>query len=185
MKVKGRALCTLPEFIVRKFGSDGLSRWLNTLDPEARWMYKGSFSKGRWYPYEELGEVPIRRMCELFYSGDLRGAREGGRYGAEMAFKGFARFLVKNSAPEALVYKAGTLWARHYRPSEVRVISREKGKVVVYILPSGKGSPFLENRFAGYLERVLELGGRKKVKVRICRSTADGHPYTELEATWV
>lgn len=184
MEVKGAALASVPVFVLRKFGPEGLSRWLNSLSPRAHEIYKGTIPSGSWYPLEEVLEEPLQKICDLFYWGDLRGAREGGRFGADMALKGIKRLLTKMSPPEALLCKAGALWRSQYQPAQIKVRSPQEGKALIHLIGLVRPAPLVESRFWGWLERVLEIGGQRRVKVRITRSLTQGHPYTEFIATW-
>lgn len=184
MQVKGTAINSIPEFIRRKFGPEGLSKWLNALSESARRVYNGAVLAGNWYPVKEIMEEPTRKMCELFYRGDVRGAREGGRFSAEMGLKGVYRIFVKWGSPEFLIRKASTIFSSYYQPSEIRVVAEEERKTVVHITQFSEPSLLIENRIAGWMERALEISGCTNVKILITQSLAKGSPYTEFVATW-
>jgi hypothetical protein len=184
MEVKGTAINSIPEFISRKFGREALSQWLNALSERARRVYGGAILSGNWYPVKEIMEEPTKKMCEMFYRGDVRGAREGGRYSAEMGLKGVYRIFVKLGSPEFLIRKASTIFTSYYQPSEMKVVAQEDRKAVVHITKFAEASLLIENRIAGWMERALEISGCKNVKILITQSLAKGSPYTEIVATW-
>jgi hypothetical protein len=71
MEVKGTAISSIPEFITARFGKEGLNQWLNSRSESAKKVYEGSILAGGWYPVTKTMVEPTRRMCELFFRGDL------------------------------------------------------------------------------------------------------------------
>jgi len=182
--VKGTAIISIPEFINRKFGKEGLNRWLNTLTENARKVYGCSILAGSWYPLKEIMVEPTRKMCELFYRGDLKGAWEAGRSSADFGLKGVYKIFVKFGSPEFLIRKASAIFTSYYQPSEMKVVVQEDKKAVVHITQFSEASSLIENRIAGWMERAMEISGCKNVKVSIPQSLAKGGPYTEIVVTW-
>jgi len=184
MEVKGTAINSIPEFIVKKFGKEGFNQWLAAINEKARKVYEGHILAGNWYPMKEIMLEPTKIMCELFYHGDLKGAREGGRYSAELGLKGVYRLFVKLGSPEFLIRRASTIFTSYYHPSEMKVVAEEDKKAVMHITKFSEASSLVENRIAGWMERALEISGCKNVKILITQSLAKGGPYTEMIATW-
>jgi hypothetical protein len=184
MDVKGTAINSIPEFIVKKFGKEGFNQWLAAINEKARKVYEGNVLAGNWYPMKEVMVEPTRMMCELFYHGDVKGAREGGRYSAELGLKGVYRIFVKFGSPEFLIRKASAIFTSYYQPSEMKVVAQEDKKAVVHITQFSEASSLVENRIAGWMERALEISGCKNVKILITQSLAKGAPYTEIIASW-
>jgi hypothetical protein len=184
MEVKGTAINSIPEFILKRFGKEGLNQWLNALTEGARKIYGGAILAGNWYPIKEIMVEPTRKMCELFYRGDLKGAREGGRFSAEMGLKGVYRIFVKLGSPEFLIRRASAIFTSYYQPSEMKVVSQEDRKAIVHITKFSEPSALIENRIAGWMEKALEISGCKSVKVLITQSLAKGSSHTEIIATW-
>ncbi len=184
MEVKGTAINSIPEFILGKFGKEGLNQWLNALSEGARKIYGGAILAGNWYPIKEIMVEPTRKMCELFYRGDLKGAREGGRFSAEKGLKGVYRIFVKLGSPEFLIRRASAIFTSYYQPSEMKVVAQEDRKAVVHITKFSEPSALIENRIAGWMEKALEISGCKNVRILITQSLSKGAPYTEIVATW-
>jgi len=184
MDVKGTAIAAIPGFIVKKFGKKGLDRWLAAINEKARKGYESHILVGNWYPIKEFMLEPTQKMCDLFYQGDVRGAREGGRYSAELALKGIYRIFVKFGSPEFLIRRASNAFTSYYQPSEIEVVSQEDKKAILHIIKFPEASSLVENRIAGWIEGALEISGCKNVKVLITQSLAKGAPYTEIVASW-
>jgi hypothetical protein len=184
MEVKGTAINSIPEFIVKKFGKEGFNQWLSAINETARQVYEKPILAGNWYPLKEIMIEPTKKMCELFYHGDVKGAREGGRYSAELGLKGVYRIFVKFGSPEFLIRRASAIFTSYYQPSEMKVVAQEDKKAVVHITQFFEPSSLVENRIAGWMEKALEISGCKNVKILITQSLAKGAPYTEIIATW-
>lgn len=184
MDVKGTAIVAIPEFIVKKFGKKGLDRWLAAINEKARKVYAGSILVGNWYPVTEIMHEPTQKMCDLFYQGDVRGAREGGRYSAELALRGIYRIFVKFGSPEVLIRRASNAFGSYYQPSEIKMVAQENKKATMHITKFPEASYLVENRIAGWIEGALEISGCKNVSVQITQSLAKGAPYTEVVASW-
>lgn len=99
VEVKGTAIISIPLFIKERFSVGGLNQWIDALTPEARKVYPASVLVSSWYPLKELLIEPLRKMCGLFYAGDLKGARESGRFSADYSLKGIYKIFVKLGSP--------------------------------------------------------------------------------------
>ncbi len=185
MDVKGTAIVAIPEFIVKKFGKKGLDRWLAAINEKARKVYEGHILVGNWYPVTEIMHEPTQKMCDLFYRGDVKGAREGGRYSAELALKGVYRIFVRLGSPEFLIRRASNAFTSYYQPSEIKVVAQEDKMAIIHITKFPEASYLVENRIAGWIEGALEISGCKNVNIQIPQSLAKGAPYTEIVGSWV
>ena len=184
MKVKGIAIATIPLFIQERFGEGGFNRWINALTPEARKVYQASVLASVWYPLRESLIEPLRKMCDLFYAGDLKGAHEAGRFSADYSLKGIYKIFVKLGSPESMVRRAGSILPMYYTPSEMKVVESRKGQGIVQIIKFQDMDQVLESRIAGWMERALEVSGGKHLNIKITRSLTNGDSVSEFLATW-
>ena len=86
MKVKGSAVATLPLFVKQKFGEDGFQKWLASLSPEAQDVFKNNVLTVGWFPLKQILSEPTKKICDLFYNGNIQGAWD---LGLRMAIPGF------------------------------------------------------------------------------------------------
>lgn len=184
MEVKGAAIITIPFFIKDRFGEGGLNQWVNALTPEARKVYPASVLVSSWYPLKEFLIEPIRRMCDFFYAGDLKGARESGRFSADYSLKGIYKIFVKLGSPEFMLRRAGTILPLYYTPSEMKVVECRKGQGIMQITRFQSMDQALEIRIAGWMERAIEISGGKQPNIKITKSLTAGDPLSEFLATW-
>ena len=109
MQVRGEAMLSIPIFILKKFGSKGYNRWLDSISPLAKKVYSNPIDKSEWYPVKEIMIEPTKKVCELFYNNSLRGAWDCGRYSAEYSLKGIYKILVKLRSPAVLIKKGSSI----------------------------------------------------------------------------
>jgi hypothetical protein len=184
MEVKGAAIVTIPLFIKERFSEGGLNQWISALTPEARKVYPASVLVSSWYPLKEFLVEPLRRMCDLLYAGDLKGARESGRFSADYSLKGIYKIFVKLGSPEFMLRRAGTILPIYYTPSEIKVVECHKGYGIMQITRFEGMDPVLETRIVGWMERAIEISGGKQANIKIARSLTAGDSLSEFVATW-
>lgn len=184
MEVKGSAVVAIPIFIKDKFGEEGYQRWLAELSPPAREVYGSAVMVSSWYSVKEIFIEPSKKMCELFYQGDAKGAWEAGRFSAEHGLKGLYRIFVKLGSPEFIVSRASHILPMYYRPCEMKLVEHAKGRAVIHIPLFPEPHHLLEVRIAGWMERAIELSGGKEIGVKITKSLAKGDPYSEFLVSW-
>lgn len=184
MEVKGTAIKTIPLFIKERFGEGGLNQWIDALTPEARKVYQAPVYPSSWYPLKEVLIEPLRKMCYLFYAGDLKGARESGRFSADHSLKGIYKLFVKLGSPQFVVRQAASILATYYNPSEIKVVECQKGQAIVQITKFPDMNQLVETRIVGWMERGLEISGAEQPNIKITKSLTAGDPLSEFHATW-
>ena len=184
MQVRGEAMLSIPIFILKKFGSKGYNRWLDSISPLAKKVYSNPIDKSKWYPVKEIMVEPTKKVCELFYNNSLKGAWECGRYSAEYSLKGIYKILVKLRSPAVLIKKGSSIISNYYKPSELEVLEITKNIVIVRILKFPEIDNYLEYRMAGWMERATEISGCNYVKIQITKSLTKNDPYTEYHVRW-
>jgi hypothetical protein len=184
MEVKGTAIVAIPLFIKARFGEGGVNQWIDALTPEARKVYPSSVLVSSWYPLKEFLIEPVRRMCNLFYAGDLKGAKESGRFSADYSLKGIYKIFVKLGSPEFMLRRAGAILPLYYTPSEMKVVECRKGQGIMQITKFQEMDQVLEIRIVGWMERAIEISGGKQANIKITKSLTTGDPLSEFLATW-
>ncbi len=184
MQVKGTAIIVLPKFIEAAFGAEGLARWTAALSSEARRIYNGAVMTSEWYPIKEAYLEPTALMCELFYTGDVRGARALGRFSADYSLRGVYKAFVKLSSLSLFINRTAGILQTYYKPCQARVTLVEPGRAALQITLFPLPSELAEQRIAGWTERALEIHGKKGVEVSVPRSLARGDSCTEFAGSW-
>jgi len=185
MEVKGEALISLPLFIILKFGDRRYKDWLEALSPDAKEIFSSPIDKTEWYPLKETLVEPTKKLCEMFYKNDLKGAFECGRYSAEYGLKGIYKVLVKLSSPQILINKASKIFQSYYKPSEIDVMDMGLKEVIVRVTKFSEMEQCIEQRIAGWMQRAVEITGSSFVKVKITNSLTRDDLFTEFKITWI
>lgn len=110
-------------------------------------------------------------------------ARRAGREGASDAVKGIYRFLAMVLTPPALLGKASQMWSSLYNRGDMRVDEQTSGSARIRLLkfPSEVAGC---SRVTGWIERMAELTGAKKVTVQQTQCFAQGAPHCEWVIKW-
>jgi hypothetical protein len=184
MKVKGSAIETLPIFIKDEFGDDNYEKWLSSLSSEAREVYKSRINTSAWYPLKQTLLEPTKKICELFYKGNIKGAWESGRFSAEKGLKGVYKMFIKFGSVQFLLKKASTILPTYFDPSHIDILEMEDKNALLHITQFEDADIVVDNRIGGWVERALEISGCNNIKVDIRKSLAKGDPVTELKLAW-
>ena len=184
MQVKGISMASTREFVKSKYGSDDFKKWLESLSPEARAIFEKPVLASEWYSPKQAFIEPTEAVCRMFYNGDIRGAWDLGRFSAEYSLKGIYKIFLRITTPEYLMERATKVFTSYYNPSEMIVASAEPGKVVLRITQFEGITDTIEHRMAGWLERAVELCGKKSSKVTIQKSMAKTKEPAEFLVEW-
>ncbi len=111
MEVKGSAVVVLPKFIKSNLGIKNLNIWLESLSEEAKKEYKSKVLITSWFPLKTIFTEPTRKMCDLFYKKDPKGAWEVGLFSAEYALKDFYKAYGRVTTPGALTKRASQIFS--------------------------------------------------------------------------
>lgn len=184
MEVKGSVLNTMKLYIPKTHTKSEYDKWLSTLSPEVRLIFKVGPSNGSWYPLNEYLTEPTQKYCDLFHDGDPKGARDLGRFSAEYSLNGLYAIFVKFSSVEFIFNKAAKILPMYYRPSAICVADYGEGFCRIHVTEFPEINDLIEQRIAGWIEMAIEMHGCKDIVIDITKSMTTGDTYTELSVTW-
>ncbi len=183
MEVKGTAVAAISEFVKSKFPAD-YEKWLSALSEPSRNLMQNKALAGSWYPVD-IGIVePTKKICEMFFGGNPKGANEMGRISADVALKGIYKLFVKAGTPQFIISRASTILASYYRPCELVVHSSTEKSCTLHFSKFTNKEGIIEERISGWIERALEINGCSNPVLKIGKSMAKGDPITEMFVTW-
>ena len=184
MEVKGTALLAIRDFV--KINHNNVyETWLGSLSEDSRQIFEKTIDSTQWYPISYAAIEPTKKISDLIFSGDAKkGAWESGRYSAEKGLSGIYRIFVKATSPSFIISRAKDVFAKYYRPCELRVINSDSNGVLLHMTGTKQMDPVIEYRIAGWIEKALEINGAKEVKVDITKSLSKGDEVTEFAITW-
>ena len=184
MEVKGTAVISIPEFVKDRF-HNRMGEWLESLSVESRAIMSKKILASSWYPLSEAVLEPTRKICDLFYDGQDKGAWEAGRFSADHGLQGVYKVFVKVATPQFLISRAGRIFSSYYRPSQIEIDEVKAGNVIMRVVEFPEPDRLIEARIGGWVERALEICGCRNLEVTTPRSMAVGDTVTEIEAQWV
>lgn len=183
MEVKGTAVRPTPLFVRQRF-KDRFDEWLDGLSEISRKVMSDKISTEAWYELEEAMVEPTRRICDLFFGGESKGAWEVGRFSADYSLWGLYRLFIKIGSPQHLVEKATQIFSTYYRPSRMEIAERGLNYAAARILEFAEPNILVEMRIGGWIERALEISGCTDVHSKVTHSLACGDQYTEFLSEW-
>ena len=82
MTIKGSGVLATPQFVKKKF-PERYDAWIESLPPESKAIHNRAVLASDWYPLNEALIIPTKKICDLFYGGNERGAWETGKFSAD------------------------------------------------------------------------------------------------------
>jgi len=184
MKTKGSMVATLAGFVVERFGNEASEAWLSSL-PEATQGVMRSALASSWYSVQEILILPMRCMCERFFSEDtVCGAKRFGAYAAEHQLTGIYRLALKMGRPNAVLPLATTTWKMLYSENSMAITCNEKGRAVLVARGIPLQDPLWGHATAAWFERALTLAGAENGSAQVIQTgTIAGNDF-EFTIEW-
>ena len=180
--VKGSPVRSLQKFLDAELTPDERQQVLDALPPEHASRFRKPILATETVPVvllNRLTEEAARVKKEPVESF----ARRAGREGASDAVKGIYRFLALALTPPALMAKAAHMWSTLYNRGEMRVDEQTETSARVRIL-NFPFEPVGCARATGWIERMAEITGVKKVHVDQTQCCAKGGAWCEWRVSW-
>ena len=184
MQVKGTAISFIPSFVKEKFRNEKYNGWLNSLPPSSEQVFSTSILVSSWYPLHAAMAIPVKRICDTFYAGDLKGATEVGRYSADFGLKGIYKLAIKLGTPEGLATRASALLSSYYQPIESQVIEAVPREAVFRIMKFPEMDQLVENRIVRFCQGGIDISGGKNVRTEVSPSMVRKGPYSDFITKW-
>jgi len=185
MEIKGTAIKTTREFVKTNFPGR-YDEWIHSLPEKTKSIYASSLiNMSGWYPMKEDYHVPIDKIVEMFYGGNVKIAGEAiGKFSAELALTGIYKLFLMVATPKYLMTRASVVFTTYYLPSEIKVSESSSKSVTMQVTKFADITPAIEYRIAGWCVRAVELCGHKNVQYKLTKSLLKGDPCTEFIYSW-
>jgi hypothetical protein len=185
-EVKGSVLASIPAFIKKRFGKEGLEKWLDAISPEAHRIYLLKIETDRWYPVKPILIDPMANVAQLFFNWDIKTAAwEMGRYSADFSVGGVKKVLFRIGSTTFFLQKAAEFMDTYYRPAKIEVKELTEGYGIMHIPFFPQIERTIEYRIAGWVERVLEIAGNRDIVIDITQSLTEvNKTHTEILVSW-
>ncbi|HJQ40574.1 MAG TPA: hypothetical protein VKB93_25805 [Thermoanaerobaculia bacterium] len=180
--VKGSPVRSLQKFIESELDEAQREALYRALPPE--------YAKRFRSPILATETVPVHMLNRLTEeAAKAKGepveafARRAGREGANDAVKGIYRFFALVMTPPALLGKAGQMWSSLYNRGELRVLDQTETSATIRAVDF----PFEAvgcARFHGWIEKMAQLTGGKRIRVEQTQCFAKGAECCEWKLDW-
>lgn len=185
MQVSGKALIPMPKFITKNFGKEGLERWLEAISVEAHRVFIFPIKPAEWYPLQDTLVKPTANIAQLFYNWDLKTAAwDLGRFCANSGLKNVYLLFVKLRPFELFFNKASEFLTSYYQPCSIEIVEVKNSSGIFRITEFPEMDKAVEYCISGWVQRALEINGRKNVTIEIPKSLTNFKPYSEFRVSW-
>jgi len=181
-KVKGPALQSTLAFLSEHI-SGGLDAVLEKLDQEDQDFYNTPVMSSDWYEIKRLWTV--MEAAKPLYPGQKDSFyRELGRFSADAGLKGVYRLFLRIAVPSYIIKKAPMVWRSYYDSGSMHVVDLDKMSCKMALRDFDEPSSALCERFAGWMERTLELCGATDMLIEHTECVNQGGRQCLWNASW-
>jgi hypothetical protein len=183
-RVKGTALKSTIEFLKSHMGDGPFQGLLRGLTPEEVALVSSPVLMSGWYEFSflkklmKLGEGHVKLQAGRSLAWEL------GRYSAEAALSGIYKLFFKVTDVGFIVKKASYLFPTLYDSGTMEVVDLQPNGAVMRVREFNEPSPEFCDRLQGWMERTVELTGRKRVAIDHPKCRNRGDAYCEYHGRW-
>jgi hypothetical protein len=181
-RVKGTALLSTKQFLVERFGVDGVQRVLAALGPADHDLFERRLQAHLWYPFDHWIHL-CEATARLLADGDLSVCREMGRYGGLKDLPVAVPHLLQGGDPLKVVAFAPQLWSLYYDSGRVEVRDARPGYFELLIQDFAQPHEGHCLRVAGWIDACIELY-RATGRTEIVTCRARGDEECRLRSSW-
>jgi uncharacterized protein (TIGR02265 family) len=180
--VKGSPVRSLQKFIETDLSAEQREAVFRNLPPEYGAKFRAPILATETLPVPMLNRFTEEAAKAKGESLESFG-RRAGREAASDAIKGIYRFFALVMTPPALLSKASAMWSSLYNRGELRVDEQTETSARIRLL-NYPSEPAGCARFYGWLERMAELTGAKKIQVHKTLCVTRGEECCEWKMRW-
>lgn len=181
--VRGSAVLMRQSFVRARFGAIANDHFMACASPPLRTALMLAPQVDQWVDFGLFIEA-TELVDRLFGRGDLGMSWEIGRYAAEHNMGVWRSLVMRVLNPSMVLSIAASLWTHHYDSGKLVVREEESGGVRLSIAEFSRPHRTHCMSIGGWIERTLELGRPKSVRVREVTCRARGGGACEFTLTW-
>jgi hypothetical protein len=180
--VKGSPVRSLQKFVEKDLTDEQRELVFSRLPPEFTARLKAPILPTETIPVHILNrftEEAAKAKGEPLESFAMRAGRDG----ANEAVRGIYRFFALVLTPPALLSKGGQMWSSLYNRGQLRVENQTANTARLRLVdfPAERAGCL---RITGWIEKMAELTGVKRVRIEQTKCYALGAPACEWELEW-
>jgi len=182
IKIKGLSMVHLRQFIVERFGEDGLARVLAALPADQASFLNSPFAH-EWYPLRNHALVEAKAM-EVLYDGDYSKSKEFARYDAALQIGSVYRVILRVLDPGFLIKKSGSLWKQTMSGGRCDVESTGPSSCRLKLSGYDQVHEVMCFDWQGTVEGMLKICGAKESVVTHPECRFHGAPHCLYDISW-
>lgn len=183
VNVKGSAIVSTYNYIVKEHGETGWNKVLATLRKKEKNPLMRKLLVGSWYPFDTYVAL-LRALDDIYGKGDNRLIFNLGKFSAEDGLSTIYRFFFKVGSPNFIISRAAKIWSSYYSVGEMTIENNEKGMATIVL--RDWPTPMKEHcdRVRGWITRAIEMSGGKDVKVKETKCQCTGDKVCQYDLRW-
>lgn len=184
MQIKGTAVKATAEYVKAKFPGR-FKEWMDTMPAKSGNILRQSIYATNWYPLTDSVIVPTAHLGKMFFNNETEGAREVGKYSAELSLNGIYKIFVRISSPSFVLSRATSVFATYYSPGEIKIVESSSTHAVLRFLEFEKQDSLILHRIAGWVEGTLAVVQKGTVQTQIeITDQPGGKILGNIKVTW-
>lgn len=180
-RVRATTVRVRDHFVNARLGKTARERFRAAASPDLRATLVSTGDA--WVEFAQFVEASML-VVTLFGGGDLRLARDIGRYGAETNMGTWRSIVHRILSPGTLLKIAAGLWSHHYDGGRLTMEALSESGVRATILDFPEPHRTHCLAIEGWIERTVELGRPRGVRVQKTSCRLEGGSACEIVAEW-
>jgi uncharacterized protein (TIGR02265 family) len=182
-QVKGTAVEASLRYVRERFGQAAVARILEALPEADRATLEHGVLASRWYPMDLflhfMQEVQRQLAAQ---EPDVLGRM--GRASCDYGMTTVYKIFFKVGSPEFVISRAASVFSRYYDTGKIRIVESGPRRAVVELGGLEGGAPQFCERIFGWMQRILELAGARKLRPSHTACVHRGDATCRFEASW-
>jgi len=158
MEIKGTAVKGTYDFVKEKFPK-GFDKWIDSLPFESKEIFTTPILAQNWYNITNSQVIPIKKIAELFYEGNLeRAFFDAGKDGANRVLNGIYKVFIRIASAEFVVKKVTLISSTYYsEEGGIKVIDSSKNLIKLDIIGFDEGHEIYIESIRGWIHKLFDI----------------------------
>ena len=183
-KIKGVSIKSTVEFLKVRLGEAGLAKLIEGMTADEAATLKDSILPSSWYEFSLLRKLMTLAEGKVALPPGRSLAWELGRFSAEEALRGIYKLFFKVADMGFIVKKAAYLFPTLYDSGELELVESRPNGAIMRIKNFDEPCQEFCDRMQGWMERTVELTGRKHATIEHPKCRVRGDAYCEYHGRW-
>lgn len=182
-KSKGFTVRGALAFVDARYGAEGRTKLVPTLDSETRALAERIVLSSEWVPFRCQVRL-YEGIDRVFGTGDFALCWQCGRFTSEHEMSTINQLFLKLGKLEHWMRAAGMMWNRYYSAGKLEVGNFTKKSGVLLVRDFDPISRAFCMDLSGWFERTAELSGEKQVHLEHTECVLRGGRDCVWNASW-